>query len=163
MPPTGTDEGLRVAELLNERHPDIALLVLSHHVEVVYAMRLLQRRTRAIGYLLKDRVSDLDRFAEAVHRVASGGVVVDTKVIDALMQRKHAGDPLGDLSGRERELLGLMAEGRTNTAIAQALFLSPKTVETHVRSIFGKLDLSVTEQDNRRVLAVLRYLSATKG
>jgi len=163
MPPTRTDEGMRVAEVLDQQRPDIGLLLLSHHVEAIYATRLLDRRTRAVGYLLKDRVTDLDRFAEAVRRIASGGVVVDSKVVDALMGRRRAGDPLGELSARERELLGLMAEGRTNQAIAETLFLSPKTIETHVRSIFMKLDLSSDVADNRRVLAVLRYLSATRG
>lgn len=163
MPPTGTDEGMRVAEHLRERLPRTAVLVLSHHVEPAYAMRLLERRSSGIGYLLKDRVTDVEQFAEAVRRVGAGGAVVDPKVVDTAMRRRRVDDPVAELTERERELLRLMAEGRSNAAIAATLFLSPKTVETHVRSIFAKLGLAPDESDNRRVLAVLRYLRSSEG
>ena len=163
MPPTHTDEGLRVAEHLHERLPEAGVLLLSHHVEAAYAVRLLERRTRGIGYLLKDRVTDLEAFAEAVRRVGGGGAVVDPKVVERLMGRRRLEDPLAELSDRERDLLALMAEGRSNAAIARTLFLSPKTVESHVRSIFGKLGLAPAEEDNRRVLAVIGFLRASQG
>lgn len=163
MPPTHTDEGLRVAEHLHERIPGTAVLLLSHHVEAAYAVRLLERRSSGIGYLLKDRVTDLATFAEAVRRVGGGGTVVDPKVVKRLMDRRRVDDPLAALTDRERDLLALMAEGRSNAAIAKALYLSPKTVETHVRSIFAKLGLAPDEGDNRRVLAVISYLRAPQG
>ena len=162
MPPTNTDEGMRVAEHLHERLPETAVLVLSHHLEPAYAMRLLERRSTRVGYLLKDRITDVETFTEAVRRVGGGGAVVDPKVVSTAMNRRRVDDPLADLSDRERQLLHLMAEGRSNVAIAQSLFLSSKTVETHVRSIFSKLGLSVDEADNRRVLAVLRYLRSAE-
>ena len=163
MPPTHSDEGLRVAEHLHERLPGTAVLLLSHHVESAYAVRLLERRSTGIGYLLKDRVTDLDAFSEAVRRVGAGGAVVDPKVVKRLMDRKRVDDPLAEFSGRERDLLALMAEGRSNAAIARTMHLSPKTVETHVRSIFGKLGLAQGEDDNRRVLAVISFLRASEG
>jgi DNA-binding NarL/FixJ family response regulator len=163
MPPTHSDEGLRVAEHLHERLPGTAVLLLSHHVEAAYAVRLLERRSTGIGYLLKDRVTDLETFAEAVRRVGAGGTVVDPKVVKRLMDRPRVDDPVAGLTDRERDLLALMAEGRSNAAIARAMYLSPKTVETHVRSIFGKLGLAPDEGDNRRVLAVIRFLRAAQG
>lgn len=163
MPPTHSDEGLRVAEHLHERRPATAVLLLSHHVEAAYAVRLLERRSSGIGYLLKDRVTDLGTFAEAVRRVGEGGAVVDPKVVKGLMERPRVDDPVADLSERERDLLALMAEGRSNSAIARRMYLSPKTVETHVRSIFTKLGLAPDEGDNRRVLAVIKFLRAAQG
>ena len=160
MPPERTDEGLQVAEEVHARMPEVAIAVLSHHVEASFAVRLLQQRTRAIGYLLKDRVADLRSFLEALERIVSGGTVVDPRVVAALVERRRDPDPLGVLSERERELLGLMAEGLTNPAIGRRLHLSPKTVETHVRNIFQKLDLAPTGEEDRRVLAVLTYLRA---
>lgn len=160
MPPTRTDEGFRVAEILGERHPEIGVLVLSAHIESEFAMRLLERRTRGIGYLLKQSVAEVDGFAEAVRRVGSGGAAVDPQVVRAAFDRRRADDPLALLTDRERELLKLMAEGRSNAGIGKALFLSPKTIESHVGSILSKLDLPPDAGENRRVLAVLRYLQA---
>lgn len=160
MPPTHTDEGLRVAELLGERHPEVGVLVLSQYVESQFALRLLNRRTKGIGYLLKQTVAEVEVFVAAVRRVGAAGAAVDPRVVAAAVNRRRARDPLAVLTGRERDILGLMAEGRSNAGIAKALFLSPKTVEAHVRSILMKLELPLDEDENRRVLAVLRYLEA---
>lgn len=160
MPPTHTDEGVRVAELLGERHPEIGVLLLSQYVESHYAMRLLNQRTKGIGYLLKQTVAEVDTFVAAVLRVGAGGAAVDPRVVAAALDRPRAHDPLAELTARERDILGLMAEGRSNAGIAKALFLSPKTVEAHVRSILMKLQLPLDEDENRRVLAVLRYLDS---
>lgn len=160
MPPTNTDEGLRVAETLGERHPEMGILVLSQYVESHYAMRLLSRRTKGIGYLLKQTIAEVDTFVSAVRRVAASGAAVDPRVVEAALNRPRADDPLSELTDRERDILALMAEGRSNSGIATALFLSPKTVEAHVRNILMKLELPLDQGENRRVLAVLRYLDA---
>jgi len=160
MPPTHTDEGLRVAELLGERHPEMGVLVLSQYVESHYAMRLLDRRTKGIGYLLKQTVAEVDTFVSAVRRVGAAGAAVDPRVVAAALNREREHDPLAELTERERHILALMAEGRSNAGIAKLLFLSPKTVEAHVRSILMKLELPLDQEENRRVLAVLRYLDA---
>jgi DNA-binding NarL/FixJ family response regulator len=160
MPPTHTDEGLRAAKTIRERHPGVGVLVLSQYVEPAYAMELLADSAEGVGYLLKDRVSDLDEFAAAVRRVGEGGSALDPTVVSELVGRRRRDDPLEDLSPREREVLGLMAEGRSNAAIAQRLFVTERAVEKHVTSIFQKLRLAAAEEDHRRVLAVLRYLDA---
>ena len=158
MPPDRSDEGLQVAREIHRRMPEVAILVLSHHIEASFAVRLLEERTRSVGYLLKERVSDLDAFLESIRRVGDGGAVVDPRVVSALVARRRDPDPLAELSARERELLALMAEGLSNPAISRRLYLSPKTVETHVRSIFQKLGLLPGTDEERRVVAVLRYL-----
>ena len=160
MPPTFTDEGTRAAIDLRERHPEIGVLVLSQVVEARHALRLFRDSPEGFGYLLKDRVVDVDEFVEAVRRVGRGGTAIDPDVVAQLLGRRAEDDPLAELTPREREVLGLMAEGRSNKAICAKLFLSPKTVETHVNSIFLKLDLLPAPDDHRRVLAVLRYLEA---
>ena len=160
MPPTHTDEGLRAAQTIRERHPKVGVLVLSQYVEQTYAMELLAESAEGVGYLLKDRVSDLDEFSGAVRRVGEGGSALDPAVVSELVGRRRREDPLAELSPREREVLELMAEGRSNAAIAQRLFVTERAVEKHVTSIFQKLRLPASEEDHRRVLAVLRYLSA---
>jgi DNA-binding NarL/FixJ family response regulator len=157
MPPTYEDEGTRAAVEIRSRYPETAVLVLSQSVEARYAVELV-RGGGGFGYLLKDRVLDVDDFLDAVRRVAAGGSALDPEVVATLLEPDGAADPLSALTAREREVLGLMAEGRANAGIAQRLWLTEKTVETHVRSILGKLGLQVSEQDNRRVLAVLAYL-----
>jgi DNA-binding NarL/FixJ family response regulator len=158
MPPSYEDEGMRAAAEIRQRFPGTAVLVLSQHVETRHALELV--RTGGFGYLLKDRVLDVDDFLEAACRVAAGGSALDPEVVATLLPPVSRDDPLGDLTPREREVLGLMAEGRANAGIAQQLWLTEKTVETHVRSILSKLGLPLSEQDNRRVLAVLAYLRA---
>ena len=158
MPPTLTDDGLRAALTIRERQPSVAILVLSQYVEERYATDLLAGDTAGIGYLLKDRVADVADFVDAVHRVGAGGTALDAEVVAQLLARTRRRDPLERLTAREREVLGLMAEGRTNTAIAKALVVGAGAVEKHVNSIFTKLDLPATGDDNRRVLAVLRWL-----
>jgi DNA-binding NarL/FixJ family response regulator len=160
MPPTHSDEGLRAAREIGERHPDVGVVVLSQYLESDYAMRLLEGGTPGRGYLLKDRVADLEAFAEAVRRVGSGGSVVDPEVVALLVKRRDDSGPLAQLTPREREIQGMMAEGRSNLGICERLVLSPRTVESHVSNIFGKLDLADAPDDHRRVLAVLTYLRA---
>jgi DNA-binding NarL/FixJ family response regulator len=159
MPPTHTDEGLRAAEAIRAEHGTaVGILVLSQYVETTFAMRLLADGAGGVGYLLKDRVEDLDDFAEAIGRIARGGSVIDPEVVAQLVGRKRGKVPLDDLSDREREVLALMAEGRSNQAICDALFLAPKTVEAHIANIFSKLELLPAPDDHRRVLAVLAHL-----
>jgi DNA-binding NarL/FixJ family response regulator len=160
MPPTGTDEGLRAAELLGETHPSIGVLVLSDYVEPEFATRLLRRGTPGRGYLLKDSVTDLDRFADAIRRVAAGESVVDRAIVREVLETLRVDDPLAELSERERGVLALMAEGRSNHAIAEHFVISERTVETHIGKLFTKLSLEATPDDHRRVLAVLAYLRA---
>ena len=159
MPPDFDDEGLRAAAEIRSRYAGTAVLVLSQHVETRNAVDLLQGGG-GFGYLLKDRVLDVDDFLDAADRVARGGSALDPEVVAALVRSGTADDPLGDLTPREREVLSLMAEGRTNAGIARRLWLTEKTVETHVRAILGKLGLPVSGDDHRRVLAVLAYLRA---
>ena len=158
MPPTHTDEGLRAAQEIRERFPETAVLVLSQYVESGYALELLQSSAEGVGYLLKDRVADIGEFAAAVKRVAEGGSALDPEVVSMLVGRRRGDDPLSRLTPREREVLDLMAEGRSNQAIAERLVVTLRAVEKHVTSIFGKLRLPTDEQDHRRVLAVLAYL-----
>jgi DNA-binding NarL/FixJ family response regulator len=158
MPPNHTDEGLRAAQELATRHPEVGVVVLSQHVESAYATRLLEEGTAGRGYLLKDHVNDLQEFASAIRRVATGSSVVDPRVVAALVDRRRVAGPLDGLTAREREILGLMAEGRSNAGICERLVLSTRTVETHVRTIMQKLGLASTADDHRRVLAVLAYL-----
>ena len=158
MPPTNTDEGLRAAKQIREKHPEVGVLVLSQYVEPGYALELLGENAEGVGYLLKDRISDVEDFCAAVRRVADGGSALDPAVVSELVGRRRRDDPLEDLTPREREVLELMAEGRSNQAIADKLVVTPRAVEKHVTSIFGKLRLSATDQDHRRVLAVLAFL-----
>jgi DNA-binding NarL/FixJ family response regulator len=158
MPPTHTDEGLRAAQQIRERHPQVAVLVLSQYVEATYAMELLQTSAEGAGYLLKDRVSDIEQFTQAVQRVASGGTALDPAVVSQLVGRRREQGPLDELTAREREVLSLMAEGRSNQAIAEQLVVTLRAVEKHVTSIFAKLGLPASADDHRRVLAVLTYL-----
>ena len=160
MPPTMTDDGLRAALEVRERWPQIAILVLSQYVEERYATELLASDTSSIGYLLKDRIADVSEFLGAVRRVGTGGTALDPEVVAQLLARSRQRDPLERLSPRETEVLALMAEGRTNPAIARALVVSDKAVEKHVGNIFLKLDLPPATDDHRRVLAVLRWLEA---
>jgi DNA-binding NarL/FixJ family response regulator/class 3 adenylate cyclase len=160
MPPTHTDEGLRAAKEIRERHPDVGVLVLSQYVEAGYALELLQGSAEGVGYLLKDRVADVAEFADAVRRVAEGGSALDPTVVSRLVGRRRGEDPLDALTPREREVLELMAEGRSNQAIAEKLVVTPRAVEKHVTSIFTKLGLPVSAEDHRRVLAVVTFLNA---
>jgi len=158
MPPTHTDEGLRAAREIRERFPGTGVLVLSQYVEAGYAMDLLSESAEGIGYLLKDRVSDVEHFATSVRRVAEGGSALDPEVVSQLLGRRRRDDPLDELTPREREVLELMAEGKSNQAIADRLFVTLRAVEKHVTSIFSKLDLPASTEDHRRVLAVLLFL-----
>ena len=158
MPPTFTDEGLRAALVVRSRWPAVAVLVLSQYVEERYATELLSDRVHGVGYLLKDRVADVSEFLDALDRVAAGGSVLDPEVVAQLLTRSR--HPLASLTPRERDVLALMAEGRTNAAIAAALVVGDGAVEKHINSIFAKLGLAPADRDHRRVLAVLRYLGA---
>jgi DNA-binding NarL/FixJ family response regulator len=158
MPPEHRDEGLVAAGQIKQAHPAVGVLVLSQYVEVHYAMALVENRPHGTGYLLKDRVEDLGEFVASIERVAAGGVVVDPSVVALLVSRARQHDPLDELTPRELEVLRLMAEGRSNQAISAQLFLTDRTVESHVRNIFLKLGLSPAPDDHRRVLAVLSYL-----
>jgi DNA-binding NarL/FixJ family response regulator len=158
MPPTHTDEGLRAAREIRERYPATGVLVLSQYVEPEYALDLLAESAEGVGYLLKDRVADVAEFAAAVRRVGEGGSALDPTVVSQLVGRRRAADPLADLSPREREVLELMAEGRSNQAICDRLFITQRAVEKHVTSILTKLRLPADAADHRRVLAVLAYL-----
>jgi DNA-binding NarL/FixJ family response regulator len=161
MPPTHTDEGLQAAQVIRTRHPQVGVLVLSQYVRPSYALELLSESAERVGYLLKDRVSDVAELADAVRRVGEGGSVLDPVVVSQLVGRRREGpDALEDLSDRERQVLGLMAEGRSNQAIAERLFITERTVEKHVKSILIKLRLPESPDDHRRVLAVLAYLRA---
>jgi DNA-binding NarL/FixJ family response regulator len=160
MPPSHTTEGLEAALTLRRRHSEIGVVVLSHHVETHYAFELLGTEPAGVGYLLKDRVDDIEGFLAGIRRVANGGAVIDPVVVSRLLDRRRRNDPLGALSPREREVLALMAEGRSNAAIAAALVVAEKTIETHVANLFVKLDLHPEASDNRRVLAVLEHLRA---
>jgi DNA-binding NarL/FixJ family response regulator len=160
MPPTQTDEGLRAAKEIRSELPATGVLVLSGYVEPAYAQELLADNAEGLGYLLKDRVSNVVDFADAVERVGAGGSALDPEVVSLLMGRSRDDDPLEQLTPREREVLGLMAEGRSNGAIAEQLVVSERAVEKHVTSIFSKLDLPASAKDHRRVLAVLRFLEA---
>jgi DNA-binding NarL/FixJ family response regulator len=158
MPPTHTDEGLQAARAIREEMPGTRVVVLSAYVEETYALELLGEDAAGVGYLLKDRVSDGPRFAEAVRRVAEGGSALDPEVISQMLARRRVQDPLGELTKREHEVLRLMAEGRSNQAIADSLVISARAVEKHVTSIFTKLNLPPAPEDHRRVLAVLAFL-----
>ena len=160
MPPGQADEGLVAAATIRERFPGVGVLVLSQYVEPAYAMRLLEDRDGGCGYLLKDRVLNARELVSAVERVAAGEVVVDRELVDQLLERRRVGNPLDELTEREREVLALVAEGLTDRGIAERLWLTPKTVETHVRHILRKLDLPPGTANNRRVQAVLAYLRA---
>ena len=160
MPPTQTDEGLRAAKEIREKHPETAVLILSQYVEEGYALELLQKSAEGVGYLLKDRVYDLADFVAAVKRVAGGGSALDPTVVSQLVGRKRSNDPLDALTVREREVLELMAEGLSNSAIAARVFLTDRGVEKHVTSIFQKLQLPVAADTHRRVLAVVAFLQS---
>jgi DNA-binding NarL/FixJ family response regulator/class 3 adenylate cyclase len=160
MPPTQTDEGIRAAREIREKHPQTGVLVLSQHVAHTYAVELLADSAEGLGYLLKDRVADVQEFTAAVRRVAEGGSALDPLVVAELVGRERGDDPVARLSPREREVLELMAEGRSNHAIGELLFISPRAVEKHVTNIFNKLRLPSAPEDHRRVLAVLRFLDS---
>jgi len=158
MPPTNTSDGLLAAQRIRAEHPGVGVLVLSQYVETRQAIRLLHHSPARVGYLLKDRVSDIAEFTDAVRRIARGGSVIDPDVVAQLLRRRGDDSALADLTGREQDILALIAEGRSNHAICERLFLSPKTVETHVGSIFAKLGLLPATDNHRRVLAVLMYI-----
>jgi DNA-binding NarL/FixJ family response regulator len=158
MPPTNTDDGLRAALEIRERFPRTGVLVLSAYVEEAYALELVSESAAGLGYMLKDRVADVDGFVDAVRRVGDGGSALDPEVVARLLGRKRRDDPLADLTPREREVLELMAQGRSNGAIAASLVVTERAVEKHVTSIFGKLGLTPAAEDHRRVLAVLTYM-----
>ncbi len=158
MPPTHTNEGLRAAREIRTRYPDTAVLVLSQHLEPDYALQLLDEKPERVGYLMKERVGRVEHLLDAVQRVAAGECVIDRTVVDELLARRRQIDPIAELTPREREVLALMAEGRSNQGICHTLWLSPKTVETHIRGAFAKLGIREAPEDNRRVLAVLAYL-----
>ncbi len=158
MPPTQSDEGLRAAQQIRKEMPEVGVLVLSQFIDEGYAVELLQGNAEGIGYLLKDRVSDVSAFTDALRRVGEGGSALDPEVVSQLLGRRRANDPLDRLTPREREVLGNMAEGRSNAAIARELVVTERAIEKHVTSIFSKLGLSSVEDGHRRVLAVLAYL-----
>ncbi len=161
MPPTNTDDGLVAAQEINRRHSGIGVLVLSHHLEAHYAMRLLEEVPEGAGYLLKERVSDVAVLVDALRRIGEGECVVDPTIVSRLVARKRARGPLDELTERERNVLALIAEGLSNVAIGERMYLSPKTVEAHISQIFMKLDLRPGAGRHRRVLAVLAYLRAS--
>ena len=158
MPPTHTDEGLRAAREIRARHPETAVLVLSQHLEPDYVLQLVEAKPEGVGYLMKERVGRIEQLLDALQRVSAGECVVDRAVVDDLLARRRRTDPIEELTSREREILALMAEGRSNHGISRTLWLSPKTVETHIRGAFTKLGIKEAAEDNRRVLAVLAYL-----
>lgn len=158
MPPTHTNEGLRAAREIRSHYPSTAVLVLSQHLEPNYALQLVEEKPDGVGYLMKERVGRIEQLLDGLRRVAAGGCVVDRAVVDDLLARRRHVDPIEQLTSREREVLALMAEGRSNQGICRALWLSPKTVETHIRGAFAKLGIREAPEDNRRVLAVLAYL-----
>jgi DNA-binding NarL/FixJ family response regulator len=158
MPPSLTDEGARAAEQIRSEQPGVGILMLSQVIDASFALRFFTEHPEGFGYLLKDRVLEVDDFVDAVRRVARGGTAVDPEVVTQLLGRRRPDDPLSELTDREREILALMAEGRSNAGIGHKLFLSPKTVETHVHRVFRKLGLEAGQDDNRRVLAVIAYL-----
>ncbi len=158
MPPTHTDEGLQAARRIRADHPETGVLILSQYLEVALAMELLADGPEGLGYLLKDRVTDLDDFTSALERVADGGSALDPLVVSQLLAKGRAGGPLGSVTRREREVLELVAEGRSNKAIAERLVITQRAVQKHVTSIFTKLDLPASDDDHRRILAVLTYL-----
>jgi DNA-binding NarL/FixJ family response regulator len=160
LPPTHTDDGLRAALQARARVPGLPVLILSQYVEQLYARELLADRAGGVGYLLKDRVFNDEAFTGAIRTVAAGGTVLDPEVVSKLMSRRSREEPVARLTPREREVLGLMAEGRSNAAIAQRLFITEKAVSKHAAGIFAKLDLALSDDDNRRVLAVLAYLDS---
>lgn len=160
MPPTHTDEGLKAAREIRAELPEVSVLVLSQYVEVAYARELLAESAEGLGYLLKDRVADVEALTEAVRRVGEGGSALDPEVVSQMLGRRRQEDPLEELTPREREVLGLMAEGRSNGAIAAELVVTERAVEKHVTGIFSKLELTASGEDHRRVLAVLRFLDA---
>jgi DNA-binding NarL/FixJ family response regulator len=161
LPPTRTDEGIRAAQHLRAHHPTVAVLVVSHHLSATAALALIGNNARGVGYLLKERIQHADEFLDAVRRVATGGSAIDPEVITYLLRGQPTAGTLAQLSSRERDVLTVMAEGRSNDAIATALHLSRRTVETHIASIFAKLGLHNTDNDHRRVCAVLAYLHNT--
>ena len=161
MPPTHVDEGLQAARIIRDELPEVGILMLSQYVEERYVTSLLEHGAEGVGYLLKDRVADVGRFTDAIRQVAAGGSVLDPEVVSHMLGRRQKDAPLEGLTDREREVLALMAEGKTNRAISETMFVSERAVERHVTSIFGKLDLPTTDQDHRRVLAVLAYLRGT--
>jgi DNA-binding NarL/FixJ family response regulator len=158
MPPTHTDEGLRAAQSIHAAHPEVGVLVFSQYIETQSAAELFAGAPAGVGYLLKDRVADVSDFIEAISRVAQGGTVLDPEVVRHLLRASRRGDCLATLTPREREVLSLLAQGRSNTAIAESLTISPRVVEKHVASIFAKLGLAPSDNDNRRVIAALKYL-----
>jgi DNA-binding NarL/FixJ family response regulator len=158
MPPSHTDEGLQAALRIRASHPGVGVLVLSQHAEVGLAMKLLEGGAEGIGYMLKDRVADLEDFADAIRRVAAGGSALDPTIVSQLLGKRRAEGPLDEISPREREVLELMAEGRSNQGIAERLDISERAVQKHVTSIFGKLGIPASTEDHRRVLAVLTFL-----
>ena len=160
LPPTFTDEGLQAAVAARAELPGLPILVLSQHVEQLYARELLTDGAGGVGYLLKDRISNVGQFVDAVRRVAAGGTVMDPEVVAQLLARRRRDDPLAELTPREREVLASMAEGRSNAAIAARLFVTEKAISKHINNIFSKLGLPPSEDDNRRVLAVLAYLNS---
>src|SRR4051794_13796424 len=160
MPPTHTDEGLRAAREIRASHPGVGILILSQHADVGVAATLLGDGAAGVGYMLKESIGDLDEFAEAVRRVAKGGSVLDPTIVSQLFERRRADDPLGPLTAREREVLRLMAEGRSNQGIAERLAISERSVQLHVASIFERLQLPAGGDDHRRVLATLAFLRA---
>jgi len=160
MPPTHTDEGLRAAQSVHADHPGVGVLVFSQYIETQSAAELFAGAPAGVGYLLKDRVADVSDFIEAISRVAHGGTVLDPEVVRQLLRASRRADTLATLTPREREVLSLMAQGRSNTAIAEALVISPRVVEKHVASIFAKLGLAPSDNDNRRVMAAIKYLES---